>query len=220
MTSPHPSNANPPSTASSSPRSPEERSGDATRERILDAAENVFAKQGFHGTSLRDLAEAAGVTRSLIHHHFGSKEGLWIAVADRLFETYRAWQSSILREGAFGIEGFEESIRQFFLFLESSPNFVRLRAWTNAAQSAETPHRDLALLGVDRLRELQACGEIRSDIDPASALIGLFNLVEHWFQARTTLENRLGETLPGNHEFLEDLVRILIRGIRPCDGET
>ncbi len=219
MTSPHPSNSNPGS-APAVASSPEERSGDATRERILDAAESVFAEHGFHGASLRDLAEAAGVTRSLIHHHFGSKEGLWIAVSDRLFETYRAWQSALLRDGGFGIEGFEESIRQFFLFLDSSPNFARLRAWANAARNAEKPHRDLVLQGIDRLREMQARGEIRSDIDPASALIALFNLVEHWFEARTTLEDRFGDALPDNHDFLEDLVRILVQGIQPCDGNT
>jgi len=165
------------------------------------------------------LADAAGVTRSLIHHHFGSKEQLWIAVSNRLFEDYRDWQATLLQSGEFRVDGFEKSARQLFRFLKGSPNFVRLGSWANAARSVESSDRDLALQGVERFRQMRERGEMRSDIDPASALIALFNLVEHWFHARTTLENRLGDALPSDSDFLEDLVRILIRGIQPCDGD-
>ena len=216
MTCPRPS---PPTPRRSSTERREERTGDATRGKILDAAEDVFAEHGFHAASLRDLADAAGVTRSLIHHHFGSKEQLWIAVSDRLFEGYRSWQSALLHSGKFQLDGFEGSARQLFRFLEGSPNFVRLGSWANAARSVESSHRDMALQGVERLREMQKRGEMRRDIDPASALVALFNLVEHWFHARTTLESRLGDALPSDDDFLEDLVRILLRGIQPCDGD-
>ena len=192
----------------------------ATRERILDAAEGVFAERGFHGASLRDLAAAAGVTRSLIHHHFGSKEQLWLAVGDRLFADYGAWQSEILDRGELGLERFEESARALFRFLAHSPSFVRLRAWTNAANSVDRPHRELALRGVAQLHAMQERGEMRGDIHPASALVALFNLVEHWFQAQTSLERRLGDALPSDAAFLEDLVRVLIRGIQPCAGDV
>ncbi|WP_164234187.1 TetR family transcriptional regulator [Microbacterium hydrocarbonoxydans] len=47
-----------------------------TRARIRDAAVGLFARQGFARTSLRQIAEDAGVSAALIVHHFGSKEGL------------------------------------------------------------------------------------------------------------------------------------------------
>ncbi|HEX9207788.1 MAG TPA: TetR family transcriptional regulator [Steroidobacteraceae bacterium] len=52
----------------------------ATRERILDAAEKLFAERGFHGVSVRDITGAAGVDVALANYHFGSKQGVLEAV--------------------------------------------------------------------------------------------------------------------------------------------
>jgi AcrR family transcriptional regulator len=51
-----------------------------TRERILDAAERLFALRGFHGVSIRDITGEAGVDVALANYHFGSKLGLLEAV--------------------------------------------------------------------------------------------------------------------------------------------
>lgn len=48
-----------------------------TKERILDAAEQVFAERGFEGASIRDIAALAGVQVGLVHHHGGGKEELF-----------------------------------------------------------------------------------------------------------------------------------------------
>ncbi len=56
------------------------RSGDSTRERILDAAEALFARHGFVGASLRQVTAAAKVNLGAVNYHFGSKEGLIDAV--------------------------------------------------------------------------------------------------------------------------------------------
>jgi AcrR family transcriptional regulator len=57
-----------------------------TRERILDAAERLFAQRGFHGVSIRDITGAAGVDVALANYHFGSKQGLLEAVFVRRAE--------------------------------------------------------------------------------------------------------------------------------------
>jgi len=54
-----------------------------TKERILDAAEELFACQGFHGTSLRTITSAAEVNLAAVNYHFGSKEALLDAVFER-----------------------------------------------------------------------------------------------------------------------------------------
>lgn len=58
--------------------------GPSTRERILDAAERLFAENGIEGTSLREITGAAGVNLAAVHYHFGSKEALVGAVFDAL----------------------------------------------------------------------------------------------------------------------------------------
>ncbi|BBX25750.1 TetR/AcrR family transcriptional regulator [Mycolicibacterium alvei] len=54
-----------------------------TRNVLLDAAEEVFARKGFDGAALEDIAEIGGYTRGAIYSHFGSKAELFLAVVER-----------------------------------------------------------------------------------------------------------------------------------------
>ena len=58
------------------------------RSRLLQAATDTFAEYGYEGASLRAIADNAGVSFQLIAYYFGSKEELWIATVDFLFERY------------------------------------------------------------------------------------------------------------------------------------
>ena len=51
-----------------------------TRDKLMDAAEKLFARRGFHGTSLRDITGAAGVDLALVNYHFGGKKQLFTEV--------------------------------------------------------------------------------------------------------------------------------------------
>ena len=55
----------------------------ANRERILGAAEQVFARAGFNGATMAEIAELAGLPKANLHYYFGSKEDLYRAVLDR-----------------------------------------------------------------------------------------------------------------------------------------
>jgi len=59
----------------------------STRDKILDAAEMLFAEEGLHAVSVRQIAAAAGVPTGLITYHFESKDGLYRAVFDRRSPT-------------------------------------------------------------------------------------------------------------------------------------
>jgi AcrR family transcriptional regulator len=52
-------------------------------EQLLEVAEKVFAMQGYQGTSIEDIARAAGVTRPVVYDHFGSKENIYLACVRR-----------------------------------------------------------------------------------------------------------------------------------------
>ena len=60
-------------------------SGPDARERILSAAETLFAVRGFEGVSTTQIAKVAGITQPLIHYHFKNKEALWKATVTQLF---------------------------------------------------------------------------------------------------------------------------------------
>ncbi len=61
------------------------KSGDnaSMRERILNAGERLFARHGFHGMTVREVAKAAGADPALAHYYFKSKQGLFDAVFER-----------------------------------------------------------------------------------------------------------------------------------------
>ena len=60
----------------------------ATRDAILDAAEDLFSKHGFYGVTIREVAREAGVDTALVHYYFGAKRGLFDAVFLRRAEIW------------------------------------------------------------------------------------------------------------------------------------
>ena len=58
-------------------------SGKERREQLLDIGRTLFARKGFDGTSVEEIAERAGVSKPVVYEHFGGKEGLYAVVVDR-----------------------------------------------------------------------------------------------------------------------------------------
>ena len=85
-----------------------ERRAERTRELLIDAAEDVFARKGFEAASLEDIADSAGYTRGAVYSHFGAKakEDLLLAVGDRFWQRYFD-NFSELRSLSLPIEGQE-----------------------------------------------------------------------------------------------------------------
>lgn len=63
------------------------RNADATREDLIVAAKRLFARNGYDGTGLREIASAAGVNAALISRYFGSKKGLFAAAIEGTFAS-------------------------------------------------------------------------------------------------------------------------------------
>jgi AcrR family transcriptional regulator len=64
------------------------------QDRILDAAMRVFGRHGFRRSSIEQAAEQAGLTRQALYHHFASKEALFRAVIERLYEQSLAAETA------------------------------------------------------------------------------------------------------------------------------
>ncbi len=104
-----------------SPRSPGRRSqaeSGRTRGRILDRAERLFARRGFRGVSLREIAGASGVRPFTVQHHFGSKLGLYQAALGRFDGEVRERLSRALAgqtDLAVAVENVVDALFEFFL---------------------------------------------------------------------------------------------------------
>src|SRR5258706_3437876 len=78
---------------------PRRRNAEATRSAILAAGKTHFARSGYEGAFLRDIAADAGVDAALINRYFGGKEGLFAAC---LREAVRSEKLFDIERGAFG----------------------------------------------------------------------------------------------------------------------
>ncbi len=65
---------------------------------ILKVAADMFCELGFSRVSLRNISEKAGVSHSLIRHHFGSKEKIWHAVSDAMDEYMQAYMAELINQ--------------------------------------------------------------------------------------------------------------------------
>src|SRR5215831_16353970 len=103
-------------------------SADATRQRILAAALDLFADRSYDGASTRDIAQRAGVSQPSLNYHFRSKHELWCAAVDGLFAELDA----ALRARLDGLRGVDDvtsaelMIREFITFSATHPQLHRI----------------------------------------------------------------------------------------------
>ena len=103
-------------------------SADATRERILSAALDLFAELSFDGATTREIAARAEVTQPLVNYHFSNKEELWCAAVDKVFADL----NEALTTRATGLRGVDELttakllIREFVYFCAAHPQLHRI----------------------------------------------------------------------------------------------
>ena len=106
------------------------RDAERSKELILDAAEHLFAEQGYEETSLSDVGERAGVSRATPGYFFGSKAELHQAVLERCFAEVRL---AVLEGRARALASGQKpdvilagAVADYAEFVAARPNFVRL----------------------------------------------------------------------------------------------
>jgi AcrR family transcriptional regulator len=109
-----------------SSKAPRDASADSeTQERILDAACHEFSHGGYRGTTMREIAERAGVGHPLINYYFDDKDGLWRAAAERLYgEVGRMLDESVEATRKFDDEARIRHILVEFVLIASQSRLL------------------------------------------------------------------------------------------------
>jgi AcrR family transcriptional regulator len=100
--------------------------GERTAQRILDAAERLFAEKGYAGTTLRDVAERAGLRIPSLYNHFASKDSLYAAVLERGIGPVFALLSEMVVEGEAARADSARVVERVMALLAQRPNLARL----------------------------------------------------------------------------------------------
>lgn len=189
------------------------RDKEQTRERILDAAEKLFAEKGFYETAMDEIVQAAQISKGGVYFHFPSKEKLFFALLDKLAETLHqeVQQEIARRRGAVNkIQGALEVVLKTLSGKRRLTQIV-LRQGYGLGPSFERKRLEIyarfAQLIQEHLDEAVAEGSIppiNTEITAYAWLGAINELVLRWIY--TGKPDPLTESLPA-------LLEIFLRGI-------
>ena len=97
-----------------------------SRDRILDAAEDLFARRGFAGIGMREVADIAGLGKSSLFHHFKSKAELYAAVAGRILDLLDRRTTAALAAGGDPLARFDRWLDALMDTFAEHPTSARL----------------------------------------------------------------------------------------------
>jgi len=192
------------------PRDPE-----STRHAVLDAAERLFAENGFAATSIRDISTASGVSHPLIHHHFGSKDDLYAAVKRRLVEGYAQRFPQAARAVNRPVNVAAE-MRRIMTYIGDSPTLLRLCARTRLEGDTQVWPGEPDMLDTlrRRIEVSQRRGLIRDDLDATCLSVMVLGLVYFWLDNQDHFEQRFGGRI-GAAQYLRQAIALMEQGVAP-----
>jgi AcrR family transcriptional regulator len=167
-----------------------------TEERILDAAKKVFHIKGFDGARMQEIADVAGVNKSLVHYYFRSKDKIFQAVFEDAFSKLIARLNEIfISELSFQVK-IETFLSYYITFLSQNsylPLFILNGLYEKPEQITKIleKHR----LSPDQLMSkirMQVKDELNLDIDPIHIYINILSLIVFPVIARPLIQTILG----------------------------
>lgn len=100
--------------------------GKERREQLLDVGRSLFAERGLDGTSVEEIASAAGVSKPVVYEHFGGKEGLYAVVVDREFERLLKLVTDALTSVVHYRSKLEKAALALLEYIEGHPDGFRI----------------------------------------------------------------------------------------------
>src|ERR1700733_5469601 len=97
-----------------------------TRRRLIDAAETVFARSGFHGASVEEIAREAGATTGALYSNFAGKEDLFLALFEERIATDVGDYSQIVASGTTFEEQARGAADHWMAILRERPDYFPL----------------------------------------------------------------------------------------------
>ena len=158
-------------------------------ETLLTAAAELFYERGYDGTSIQDLANRLGVTKSAIYHHVPGKEALLRLAVDRALDGLFAEVTELDTVGGRAVERLEHLVRGSVTVLVDQLPFVtlllRVRGNSETEREALARRREFDQIVTALVADAAAEGDLRPDIDPAMTtrlLFGMVNSVIEWYR--------------------------------------
>lgn len=184
------------------------------RERLLATASELFTRRGYAATSVREIVAGAGVTKPLLYHHFGSKEGIFLELVGRLEREMEARLDAARLETGTPLQRIRAICQSIYAIADGREPEVRLLYAIYYGPPQGTPEVDIEALPMrieaalaEAVREGMECGEIRRGDVRYTTLALQGSLI-------TAIECHIAERQPSlGSEGLDRLLDVILRGV-------
>src|SRR5208282_1924559 len=186
---------------------------------ILDVAVRVFRERGYDGSSLDDVARAAGITKASIYYHVRSKEELLARGVGRALDAlFAVLDERPAKTGRAAARLRYIVHRTIEITVDQLPEvalLLRVRGNTPVERRIMERRRAFDHLIARVMRNAQRQGDLRADVDPRLAtrlLFGMLNSITEWYRPGGTMDAA---------EVAEAISRVAFEGIeRHADGRV
>ena len=182
------------------------KKSDATRLRVLEVTADLFRRNGYQATSMRDIATAVGMKSGSLYYYFASKEALLAAILNDNIDAHIAKVKDAvarLPEGASVKEKFRVATVVTAKIIAESGDMAAASAQTlshlqEPEYSEQASHRQAYnQFWRDLINEGKKTGEIRENLPDAVAsmvVVGAMTFIAEWFDEKRSTIEQIGET--------------------------
>ncbi|HEY6629300.1 MAG TPA: TetR/AcrR family transcriptional regulator [Acidimicrobiia bacterium] len=186
-----------------------------TRQDVVAAAGRLFAENGYHGTSMRDLGRELGLLGSSLYAHVDSKQDLLVEVVEEGARLFQASADAALATEGSAANKLHRLIAGHVGVVVDNPDVVR--TYLNEARMLDPEHRGRVIAARDGYEQAfrrvialgSSDGSLRPDADPKLGsifLLSILNAIERWYHP----EGEVGVT-----ELVDEVSEFALGALRP-----
>lgn len=209
------------------PRLPEPRAGrdgEQTKRSILEAAIAEFAAAGLSGARVEEIGRRAGCNLRMIYYYFGNKEGLYVAVLEKVYADFVAAEKDLRLDSLSPVEGVVRLISFTWNYFREHPEFISVLNTENIHGARFARQSDTIRSGADPqmgllegvLRRGIAEGVFRPEAGVFETHVTITSLCYFFLSNRATMSNYLGRDMSsqGAHDaWLAHVTRVVLASL-------
>ncbi len=161
--------------------------GPQRRQQLIEVGRRLFAEKGFEGTTVEEIAAAAGVSKPVLYEHFGGKEGLYAVVVDREIQALLGQMTAALQPGGHARALLEAAAMALLDYIENSTDGFRILVRDSPPGQSTGSFASLISDIASQVEHILAAEFKRRRLDPKTAplyaqmLVGMVAIPGGWW---------------------------------------